>query len=392
MKIIVQKYGGKSVANIQRIRQVAQNIIRAYDRNCALVVVVSAMADTTDQLLEYAHQISPDPPERELDMLLTAGERISMALLSMAIWELGYQAISFTGSQSGIITDDVHTRAKIVEIRAPRIISELHRGKIVIVAGFQGVSARREITTLGRGGSDTTAVALACALGAERCEIYSDVDGLYSGDPKIFPDARHIPEVDYELLYDLASFGARVVHQRAVELARKYNLPILLASSIKGGKYTMVKSTAMEGARFGAVSSLPEVFWFEVELPVAELGNFLRQLDKIRTSINNPAISVSGEKALIKFWTKPEAAAEVSEVIERNPEIKVRISKMALVAVAGWGLAESPEAIESVVSLLGKNNIPFVYIGTTNRAIFVILEPEYHDKTAELFHSHLISK
>jgi len=192
MQITVQKYGGKSVATISRIKQVAKKIVKRQKSGEKLVVVVSAMSDTTDRLLEFAKLVSPNPPERELDMLLTAGERISMALLSMAIWCNGGRAISFTGSQSGIITDDNHTRARIVEIRANRIIEELNNDKIVIVAGFQGVSGRREITTLGRGGSDTTAVALACALGADVCEIYSDVDGIYSADPKKIKGARHI--------------------------------------------------------------------------------------------------------------------------------------------------------------------------------------------------------
>ncbi len=390
MKIIVQKYGGKSVANIDRMKQVARRIVRAHTDDCALVVVVSAMADTTDQLIDFAHQISQSPPERELDMLLTAGERISMALLSMAIWELGDEAISFTGSQSGIITDDVHTRAKIVEIRAARIISELHKGRVVIVAGFQGVSGRREVTTLGRGGSDTTAVALACALGAERCEIYSDVDGVYSADPKICPDAVHIPEIDYETLYDLASFGARVVHPRAVELARKYRIPILLASSLKEGKRTMVKSSAMEGANFRAVASEPRIVWFEIEVPVVDLSALLRSLDKIRTVVRNPAISVDADRALVKFWTKPATAGEVRAAVEQIDGIKVNTAERALVAVSGWGLAESPEALQSVVALLQQRQIPFHHIGTTNRSIFVVVDPEHHDETLRLFHDKLV--
>ena len=391
MRIIVQKYGGKSVANIDRIRQVAKNIVRTYNKDCALVVVVSAMADTTDQLLEYAHQISPEPPERELDMLLTAGERISMALLSMAIWELGHSAISFTGSQSGIITDDVHTRAKIVEIRASRIISELQKGKIVIVAGFQGVSGRREVTTLGRGGSDTTAVALACALGAERCEIYSDVDGLYSGDPKLFENPRHIPEVDYETLYDITSFGAKVVHPRAVELARKYQIPILLASSItREGKSTMVKSTAMEGIKFAGVSGMPQIFWFEVKIPVIGLHELLRRLDRLRTLVKNPAISVENDVATVKFWAPPEAEGEISSALEAIGGAEIKKGRYAIVSVSGWELAESPESIETIVRLLAENRIPFVYLGTTNRSVFVVIPQEHFRRTQQIFHDKLI--
>ncbi|RKZ27897.1 hypothetical protein DRQ29_02760, partial [bacterium] len=322
MRIIVQKYGGKSVANIERIRKVAEMVVERHIAGEGLVVVVSAMADTTDQLLNYARMISPNPSERELDMLLTAGERISMALLSIAIWELGHSAISFTGSQSGIITDDVHTRARIIEIRASRIIEEIQRGRIVIVAGFQGVSAKREITTLGRGGSDTTAVALACALGADRCEIYSDVDGLYSADPKICGDAFHISEIDYETLFDLAFFGSKIVHQRAIELARKFDIPILLASSIKRGKYTMVKSKAMEGATFSAVSMQPEVLWLSVKMPERRLKPFWNELDSIRTSIRNPSSSVDNGWATIVFWTLPENSDEIKEILENFDEIE----------------------------------------------------------------------
>jgi aspartate kinase len=186
----VQKYGGSSVADADGIKRVAQRIVATRKAGHSVVVAVSAMGDTTDELMDLAHQVSPLPPGRELDMLLTAGERISMALLSMALHELGVPAISFTGSQSGIITDDSHSQARIVEVRPVRIREELGKGKVVIVAGYQGVSRQREVTTLGRGGSDTTAVALAAALGAEACEIYSDVDGVFSADPRLVPAAQ----------------------------------------------------------------------------------------------------------------------------------------------------------------------------------------------------------
>jgi uridylate kinase len=198
MSIIVQKYGGSSVADLDRIGRVAARIRARREAGDQLVVVVSAMGDTTDELLELAKRVSTDPPRRELDMLLTCGERISMALLSMCLHELGVPAISFTGSQSGIITDDSHSQARIVEVRPVRILEELGKAKVVIVAGYQGVSRAREVTTLGRGGSDTTAVALAAALQAEACEIYSDVDGVFSADPRVVPEARKLESLDYE--------------------------------------------------------------------------------------------------------------------------------------------------------------------------------------------------
>jgi aspartate kinase len=207
--IIVQKYGGSSVADVEKIRKVARRVKDTRDSGHRVVVVVSAMGDTTDELLTLAKQVSPDPPRRELDMLLTCGERISMALLSMALHELGVPAISFTGSQSGIITNDAHSQARIVEVRPYRIQDELALGKVVIVAGYQGVSYKREVTTLGRGGSDTTAVALAAALNAEACEIYSDVDGIFSADPRVVPDAKKLDQLTYDEMQELASAGPR---------------------------------------------------------------------------------------------------------------------------------------------------------------------------------------
>jgi aspartate kinase len=220
MAIVVQKYGGSSVADVSRIRQVAERVMRTKRAGHDVVVVVSAMGDTTDELLALARQVSPNPERRELDMLLTAGERIAMALLSMAIRELGGDAISFTGSQSGIITNDRHVDARIVEVRPFRVQDELARGKIVVIAGYQGVSYRREVTTLGRGGSDTTAVAMAAALGADYCEICSDVDGVYSADPRVVPDARRIGTLSYVETQELAEAGARVLNAQAVEFAK----------------------------------------------------------------------------------------------------------------------------------------------------------------------------
>jgi aspartate kinase len=226
MSIVVQKYGGSSVADVARIRQVAERVVRTKRAGHDVVVVVSAMGDTTDDLLSLAKQVSPNPERRELDMLLTAGERISMAVLSMAIRELGGDAISFTGSQSGIITNDRHVDARIVEVRPFRVQDELARGKIVVVAGYQGVSYRREVTTLGRGGSDTTAVAMAAALGAEWCEICSDVDGVYTADPRVVAQARRIGTLSYEETQELAESGARVLNAQAVEFAKEKGIAI----------------------------------------------------------------------------------------------------------------------------------------------------------------------
>jgi aspartate kinase len=226
MAIVVQKYGGSSVADLEKLRKVAGRIMETRRQGHDVVVVVSAMGDTTDDLLAMAKRVSPSPDRRELDMLLTAGERISMALLSIAIRELGGDAISFTGSQSGIITNDRHVDARIIEVRPFRVQDELARGKIVVIAGFQGVSYRREVTTLGRGGSDTTAVAMAAALNADYCEICSDVDGVYSADPRIVPTARRIGVLSYEETQEMAEAGAKVLNAQAVEFAKDKGIAI----------------------------------------------------------------------------------------------------------------------------------------------------------------------
>jgi aspartate kinase len=226
MPIVVQKYGGSSVSDVDRIRKVAERVMRTKQAGYDVAVVVSAMGDTTDELLALARKVSANPERRELDMLLSAGERISMTILSMAIRELGGDAISFTGSQSGIITNDRHVDARIIEVRPFRVQDELSRGRIVVIAGYQGVSYRREVTTLGRGGSDTTAVAMAAALGAEWCEICSDVDGVYTADPRVVPQARRIGTMSYEETQELAEAGAKVLNAQAVEFAKKEGIAI----------------------------------------------------------------------------------------------------------------------------------------------------------------------
>ena len=241
MGIVVQKYGGSSVADADSVKRVARRIVEAKKAGNQVVVVVSAMGDTTDDLIDLANQVSPLPPARELDMLLTAGERISMAVLAMAIHDLGHEARSFTGSQAGVITDAEHGRAKIIDVTPGRIEGALEAGAIAIVAGFQGVSqTTKDITTLGRGGSDTTAVALAVALKADVCEIYSDVDGFFNADPRIEPRARKVPRISYEETLEMAAQGAKILHLRCVEYARRYDMPIHVRSSFSDKEGTWV--------------------------------------------------------------------------------------------------------------------------------------------------------
>jgi aspartate kinase len=239
--LVVQKYGGSSVADADGIKRVAQRIVATRKAGHSVVVAVSAMGDTTDDLLDLAGQVSPVPPGRELDMLLTAGERISMALLAMAIANLGLEARSFTGSQAGVITDSAHGRARIIDVTPGRLRTALDEGSIAIVAGFQGVAQdTKDITTLGRGGSDTTAVAVAAALGADVCEIYTDVDGVFTADPRIVPDARRIERITYEEMLELAACGAKVLMLRCVEYARRYRMPIHVRSSYSNRPGTLV--------------------------------------------------------------------------------------------------------------------------------------------------------
>jgi aspartate kinase len=243
---VVQKFGGSSVADVAKIGKVAARVKARRDEGWQVVVVVSAMGDTTDELLGLARQISADPPRRELDMLLTCGERISMALLSMALHELGVPAISFTGSQSGIITDTTHAQARIIEVRPGRIEDALSKSKVAIVAGYQGVSREREITTLGRGGSDTTAVALAAALGAD-CEIYSDVDGIFSADPRVVASAQKLETLSFDEMQELAAAGAKVLNAQAVEFAREKGIVIHARSTHTAGTGTAIATTPSPG-------------------------------------------------------------------------------------------------------------------------------------------------
>jgi aspartate kinase len=242
--LVVQKYGGSSVADAERIKRVAERIVATKKAGNDVVVVVSAMGDTTDELLDLASQVAPLPPGRELDMLLTAGERISMALLAMAIHSQGLEARSFTGSQAGVLTTSSHGKAKIIDVTPGRISKALAEGSIAIVAGFQGVSQdTKDITTLGRGGSDTTAVALAAALNADVCEIYTDVDGIYSADPRIVPTAARLDRITYEEMLEMAACGAKVLHLRSVEYARRYGIPIHVRSSYSDKPGTLVSGS-----------------------------------------------------------------------------------------------------------------------------------------------------
>jgi aspartate kinase len=243
-RLIVQKYGGSSVANPERLTRVAQQVVNTRRQGADVVVVVSALGDTTDELLQLASQISRQPAERELDMLMATGEQVSVALLAMAIQELGEDAVSFTGAQVGILTDGAHTKATLVDINTQRISLELSRGRIVIVAGFQGINLNQDITTLGRGGSDLTAVALAKVLAADGCEIYTDVEGVYTADPRIVPTARKLSAISYDEMLEMASLGAQVMQARSIFVAKRFGVPIHVRSSFSRREGTMIQQSA----------------------------------------------------------------------------------------------------------------------------------------------------
>ena len=343
MAIIVQKYGGSSVGDVERIRKAAERVAARRAEGHQMVVVVSAMGDTTDELLELARKISSDPPRRELDMLLTCGERVSMALLSMALHQLGVPAISFTGSQSGIITDDNHSGARILEVRPVRIREELGRGKVVIVAGFQGVSRQREVTTLGRGVSDTTAVALAAALGAEVCELLSDVDGVYSADPRVVPEARKLERLDYDTMQEMAAAGARVLNAQAVEFARAAG--IVLHAGLAHGAGTGTRVTS-ERVPVRAVATDAEIRVLSV--PSGGLSAVLDWLGERHIPLRL-LHTASAAPTLLVVPLQDLHAVEVFDTTMRSFGAQIRPG-LGTVSVVGPGVGTDPSLMASTLS------------------------------------------
>ncbi len=332
LAIVVQKYGGSSVADPEKIQRVARHVAATRSSGLDLVVVVSAMGKTTENLLSLARSLAPEPPRRELDMLVSTGERVTMALLSMALTSLGVDAVSFTGSQSGIITNDRHFDAEIVEVRPQRIWDELARGRVVIVAGYQGMSRGREITTLGRGGSDTTAVALTAALGAERCEIYSDVDGIYSADPRSVVDARQLPTVDYETMQEMAESGAKVLNARAVDWAKRHRVVIHARKTAdfaeRGtGRETRVEASAAERAAIVVDSKL---CWLNA--PQTACANLLSVVTAAGIPVRDAWLD--GQTNLLLSLTSVPEFGATAELLRAAGASSVRTDVAAVSAVA----------------------------------------------------------
>ncbi|MBC7593863.1 MAG: aspartate kinase [Kineosporiaceae bacterium] len=405
MSIVVQKYGGSPVADATSIKRVAQRIVATKKAGHDVVVVVSAMGDTTDDLMELANQVSPLPPGRELDMLLTAGERISMALLAMAIGNLGQDARSFTGSQAGVITDSEHGRAKIIDVTPGRIEAALAEGSIAIVAGFQGVSqTSKDITTLGRGGSDTTAVALATALKAEVCEIYSDVDGIFTADPRIVPTARQIPRISYEEMLEMAANGAKILHLRCVEYARRNNMPIHVRSSFstKEGTWVVDAESVKDGANMeqaiisGVAHDRSEAKITVVGVPdkVGEAASIFRALAQAAINIDMVVQNVSAAATAltdISFTLPREDGQKAMTALARLKD-DVGYERLQFedsvgkVSIIGAGMRSSPGITASYFESLANAGVNIEMISTSEIRISVIVAENQVDAAVNAAH------
>jgi aspartate kinase len=403
--LVVQKYGGSSVADADGIKRVAQRIVVTHKAGHSVVVVVSAMGDSTDELHDLARQVSPLPPARELDMLLTSGERISMALLAMAIANLGLKARSFTGSQAGVITDDVHGKARIIDVTPGRISGALADGAIPIVAGFQGVSANgKDITTLGRGGSDTTAVALAVALKADVCEIYTDVDGIFTADPRIVPTARRLPAIRYEEMLELAASGSKILQLRCVEYARRYAVPIHVRSSFSNrtGTWVSDQPRAAEGPGMEqAIISGVAHDRSEAKVTVAGVPDVVGQAAKIFRAIATAGINIdmivqnisAAATGLTDIsFTLPRDDGEAALAALRAVQQEIRFEnllyddRIGKVSLVGAGMRSHPGVTATFFGALADAGVNIEMISTSEIRISVVVDENEVDAAVTATH------
>ena len=397
MALIVQKYGGSSVANPERIREVAKRVVKARRAGHQLVVVVSALGDSTDELLGLASQVSKDPPERELDMLLATGEQVSAALLAMAIDSLGAKAVSYTGAQVGIVTDRVHTKARIQDVSAQRLQKALGRGCVVIVTGFQGITPDQEITTLGRGGSDLTAVAIANALKARTCEIYTDVEGVYTADPRIVPNARKLPTISYDEMLELASLGAQVMQARSMEMAKKYNVPLHVRSSFSRRTGTIISKEvkAMEQVVVSGVSLQKD----EAKITICDVPDRPGIAATIFTRISDANVNVDmivqnvSRTGLtdVSFTVNRADLSRVLRVARRVAhEVKAgRVfhnDSIAKVSVVGLGMRSHSGIAAKMFQALAKESINIDMISTSEIKISCIIRKDQAVKAVKTIH------
>ena len=410
MSLIVQKFGGSSVADAASIKRVARRIVDTFKAGNKVVVVVSAMGDTTDELMDLAEQVSPLPPARELDMLLTAGERISMALLAMAISDLGAEARSYTGSQAGLITDSAHGAARIIDVTPGRIQEAIDQGAIPIVAGFQGVAQdTKDITTLGRGGSDTTAVALAAALNAEVCEIYTDVDGVFSADPRVVPKARQVPYITYEEMLELAAVGAKVLHLRCVEYARRFDLPIHVRSSFSTNEGTWVLSpTAVEAAiAKGNVMEQPIISGVAADLNDAkvtvvgvpdkpgEAAAIFSALADAKINVDmivqNVSAAATGRTDVTFTCPQGTAQAAMRALQDRSDQIGFETltvdDQIAKVSLVGAGMRSHPGVSATFFQALAEASVNVEMISTSEIRISVVTRVDDAKRAVQALHT-----
>lgn len=395
--LIVQKFGGSSVANVQRIQSVAQRVVSYKKKGHNLVVVVSALGDTTDELIELANQINLEPSEREMDMLLSTGEQISVALLAMAIHKLGFEAISFTGAQVGIITDTSHTRARIIKINADKIKAELKKGKIVIVAGFQGVTLNQDITTLGRGGSDLTAVALAKELKADTCEIYTDVQGVYSTDPRIEIKAKKLKHITYDEMLEMASLGAQVMQARSIEVAKKFNVPIHVRSSFTAKPGTMIikEVKRMEDVLVTGITLNKN----ESKITVCNVPDRPGVAAKIFKILAGAGVSVDMivqnvshlRQTDISFTVNKAAAAKTMRLTKRiasniGCQDVLLDENISRVSIVGVGMKSHPGAAAKMFATMAEHKINIEMISTSDISISCIIQKKFGEIAVKALH------
>ena len=396
MSLIVQKFGGSSVANAEKVFNVASRIIDTYNEGNQVVVVVSAQGDTTDDLIEKAKEINPNPSKREMDMLLSTGEQISISLLAMAIEKLGYPVVSLTGWQIGMKTDSSYGQARIKKIDAERIEMELDKNNIIIVAGFQGINKYDDITTLGRGGSDTTAVAIAAALHADKCEIYTDVDGVYSTDPRIVPDAVKLEEITYDEMLELASLGANVLHNRSVEMAKKYHVKLEVKSSFQKIDGTIVKEKVkMEKMLVRGVTrdnnvARVAIVGVEDQPGIAFKIFSLLGKKKINIDIIIQSIGRDGTKD-ISFTVAEDALDEAISVLESaKDEIKYRevltTKDVSKVSIVGAGMVNNPGIASKMFEALYEASINIHMISASEIKISVLVDQDMSEKAVKYIH------
>ncbi len=401
-KLIVQKYGGSSVANVERIQNVAKRVVSYKKKGCSLVVVVSALGDTTDELIDLASKISTEPSEREMDMLLSTGEQISVALLAMAIHKLGQEAISFTGAQVGIITDTNYTKARIIKINGDKIREELTKGKIVIVAGFQGINLNQDITTLGRGGSDLTAVALAKELKADECEIYTDVEGIYTTDPRIEKTAKKIKVITYDEMLEMASLGAQVMQARSIEVAKKFNVPIHVRSSFSSNSGTMIvearsnkEAQRMEDALVTGITlnkseakiticTVPDKpgiaakIFKELSLGGISVDMIVQNVSHTRQTDISFTISKADLPKTIKFAKRVAKEIGAGEVIQDED--------IARVSIVGVGMKSHSGVAANMFDTLAENKINIEMISTSEISISCIIQKKFSETAVKALH------